>query len=373
MVHVCWHARSLLLLMAVATWGCGEPKERGATPPCEGKCKTYSGGSAVLAGTVGTCIPFSPLPGYRTCLMSKPQNANEPASGAKTSALKLPPPAITYNTLPTTVDHRTYLKSCIEVHSQGQCGWCTAHSTTAALEAMLCKDKQTYRRISEPHLWWLGKERGEFKQCKGGWHISSAFTNLGAMTDQGYLLVRGPIWPYSPDLEQMNKAKPTNADLKLYGQYGASNGKIFSVPSKSLISLKTALASGYNVVYSVPTFKDTGWKYWDDDYGAIVAPSPAPKNKCKCKDCPKEKHCLTGHHAILIVGYDDADGGWFYILNSWGKWWADGGFGKIAYDVISKYGNGGRYATAVKTKHHPGQRPLQATGAHTVYGPKRGE
>jgi hypothetical protein len=298
--------------------------------------------------------------------MSEPQIASESSSGAKTSALKLPPPATTYSTLPVSVDHRTYLKGCIEVHSQGQCGWCTAHSTTAALEAMLCKDKQTYRRISEPHLWWLGKERGEFKQCKGGWHISSAFTNLGSMTDQGFLLARGSIWPYSPNLEQMNEAKPTNAELKLYGQYGASKGKIYSIPSKSVISLKTALASGYNVVYSVATFKDTGWKYWDDDYGAIVAPSPAPKNKCKCEDCPNEKHCLTGHHAILFVGYDDADGGWFYFLNSWGKWWGNGGFGKIAYDVISNYGYGGRYATAIKTKQVPNKPPVALLRYNTV-------
>jgi hypothetical protein len=281
-----------------------------------------------------------PYPGYLTCVMSEPQHV-----GSSDANL----PWVTFNNLPAAVDHRGYLKGCIQVHSQGSCGWCTAHATTASLEALLCEaDSQSqtssYQRVSEPHLWWLGKEPWPFKDCKGGWYISSAFSTLGTNTDQGTLLVQGGLWPYSDDLVLMNSKKPTDAALQQQGQYGAPWNEIAVMPKKSVLSLKQALAAGHNVVYSVPVFEGTGWDFWDSDWGEIRAPMPEPPNLCKCDDCPDEEHCLSGYHAVLMVGYDDVDGGWFRFLNSWGSYWAGTGFGRISYAVISKYGQGGRYA-----------------------------
>lgn len=324
----------LLLCSACSVEWLDNPRPDGGAA-CHGKCDT----PAVPSGSVGRCIPFVPFPGYQTCLMSAPQHASA-ASGTG-------PTTVLFSNLPPKVD-RSILKGCIEVHSQGSCGWCTAHATTAALEAMLCQSKQPYRRISEPHLWWLGKDRGPFSDCKGGWYISSAFTNLGTMTDQGYLLVRDTLWPYVDDVAQMNATKPTNAELKQQGEHGCPSAQIGTVASKSVIALKTALAAGYNVVYSVATFRDVGWKWWDADHGAIVAPKPAPPGLCKCDDCPDEEHCLTGYHAILVVGYDDANGGRFDFLNSWGPWWGFSGFGTISYDTIGQYGYGGRYPKQLK-------------------------
>lgn len=351
-----WLLISVLMLAALPSC---RPKD-GTCVPGEGD-PSCSGGkcdspfdSEARAGSVGTCLPFSPYPGYHTCLMSEPQNRDPATSvtpGKQTTALL-------YSSLPESVDHRSTIEGCIEVHSQGICGWCTAHATTAALEAMLCSSSLPYQRISEPHLWWLGKEHGEIKSCAGGWYISSAFFYLGYLTDTSTLLVRNTLWPYTTDLVQMNESKPSDADLKLYGQYGAHSAKIHPVYSKNVMALKSALAAGHNVVYSTPTFQGTGWNYWDPTFGRISDPSPAPKNTCWCDDCPLEKHCLTGYHAILIVGYDDANGGWFDFLNSWGAWWGQNGFGRISYDMISKYGNGGRYATDLEVAQVPDKPPV---------------
>lgn len=320
-----------LLIGCSAEWREGAP-----SPPCPaGKCDSpTSPAGKELAGSVGRCLPFVPYPGYRTCLMSEPQNPPEPALAVP---LQLDP-------LPEAVDHRdAYLDGCIEVHSQGSCGWCTAHATTAALEAMLCQGQHPYRRISEPHLWWLGKERGTFKDCEGGWHISSAFKNLGTMTDAGFLLVRGKLWPYTDDLDQMNKDKPADAALYKYGEHGAHASEVGSVAPNSVAALKQALAAGHNVVYSVPTFHGVGWKWWDPSPGDISAPSPPPPGLCTCDDCPKEKHCLSGYHAILITGYDESASR-FQFLNSWGSYWGHQGYGTIDYTTIASYGSGGRYA-----------------------------
>jgi hypothetical protein len=290
----------------------------------------------VRAGSVGKCIRFEPYPGYRTCLMSRPQNAGSPLQ-PRSYALRSP------QALPKKVDHRAdYLEGCLVVHSQGGCGWCTAHATTAALEAHLCAGKLGYQRISEPHLWYLGQERGEIKNCAGGWYISSAFSSLANETYYGNLLVGGSHWPYSDDVKQLNADRPTDADLKAYGRYGAHWGAMGSVPATDAAALKAALAAGHNVVYSVPTFEATGWHYTDKGYGTIVAPSPSPPGLCACESCPGEPHCLSGYHAMLVVGYDDDDG-YFRFLNSWGEWWGDHGYGKIAYDLIGGWGNGGWY------------------------------
>jgi len=350
------HQRAYLLVLfgvgVVWSGACGRGDPDIPAPPCPGgKCDA----PGTPAGTVGHCVPFNPLPGYQTCVMSEPQ-IEVSATDDLTDGQPQP-----YTALPKKVDHRDYLKGCVQAHDQGSCGWCTAHATTASLEAMLCKDKQPYRRISEPHLWWLGKERGEFKQCKGGWYISSAFSNLGRMTDKGFLLVRGSVWPYSDDLATMNKSKPTDSDLYNKGEHGMHSKEVGSVYSKSTQALKQALAAGHNVVYSIPTFKDVGWKWWESDYPNIVVPTPTPPGNCKCDDCPKEKHCLKGYHAILIVGYDDTKKR-FDLLNSWSSAWGSSGFGTIDYATISKYGAGGRYPKQLKLAPTPVQPPKPDAG-----------
>ena len=42
-----------------------------------------------------------------------------------------------------------------------------------------------------------------------------------------------------------------------------------------------------------------------------------------------------GHHAVTVVGYSER-GQYFVLMNSWGRGWGDGGFGRIAYDTFRK-------------------------------------
>ena len=41
------------------------------------------------------------------------------------------------------------------------------------------------------------------------------------------------------------------------------------------------------------------------------------------------------NHGVLIVGYDDADGGYWIVKNSWGTGWNDAGYFKVRYDTCS--------------------------------------
>ncbi|MFZ5786212.1 MAG: C1 family peptidase, partial [Acidobacteriota bacterium] len=328
--------RTWVLLLAMVASGCAGSTESPSDPAAGWVGGAFGG--HVPSGSVGRCRRYRPLPSYATCLMSAPQNV------PRGSPLK----PLDTASLPAKVDHRQeYLASCLAVHSQGSCGWCTAHATTAALEALHCQQKLGPRRVSEPHLWYLGRERGEIQDCEGGWYISSAFYELALATGQGSLLVKGSQWPYSDQVAQLNADRPSDADLKSYGRYGAAWGTMLSVPATDIVALKAALASGMNVAYSVPTFKATGWSWEDPTYGTVVAPSPEPAGACDCETCPDEPHCLEGYHAVLIVGYDDATAR-FLFLNSWSEGWGDAGYGSIAYDVVGQHGNGG-WATSALT------------------------
>ena len=49
-----------------------------------------------------------------------------------------------------------------------------------------------------------------------------------------------------------------------------------------------------------------------------------------------------GSHAMCVVGYDDNKfGGAFLLMNSWGDYWCDGGFGWISYKAFQQYAHCG--------------------------------
>ena len=310
------------------------------------------------AGSVGTCVPFEPYAGYTTCVMSEAQAVPSGSRSRREGENR---------DLPASIDHTPDLDGCLDVHDQGQCGWCVAHATTAAMEALLCRGAWPYERISEPHLWYLGSGQAPFGGCEGGWQVSAAFGILAEETEAGNDLVPGSIWPFEADANAMNESRPADQQLQDDGRYGASESQIGEVSFGDVEAIKSALAEGHDVVYSVPVFKDTGWSCWEDFWaclqfwsnpeGTIDIPDPAPPGMCRCSceedgedctECPEEDHCLRGYHAILVVGYDDAEDGRFQFLNSWGDGWGDGGYGTISYDMISEYGRGGRFLSQVE-------------------------
>jgi len=51
---------------------------------------------------------------------------------------------------------------------------------------------------------------------------------------------------------------------------------------------------------------------------------------------PSAKETPIGGHAVVVVGYDDAEKRAKFV-NSWGTGWAQGGFGYLPYEYLEKY------------------------------------
>jgi len=71
----------------------------------------------------------------------------------------------------------------------------------------------------------------------------------------------------------------------------------------------------------------------------------------------------AGAHAILIVGYDDAEQ-YFIVKNSWGTGWGEAGYFKIAYSELNSVVNFGDYTLA-----YGSSAPAPPTTTSSTIGP----
>ena len=346
--------------------------------PCD-----CSGATApsVPAGSIGECIYRDLGNGKRICLLSEPQGFS-PTAGAETQQSALWP-------YPEGQEAPTYaepdepqvdlLDQCAKftIHDQGDLGWCVAHSTVGAMELKHCVDNGVAEavRISEPHLWRLGRPNGDMTLlCNtGGWHIQEA-VNIA----EHEFLAEQEVWPYPQGMscetleesqaadQAMSESYPGDSVLELRDDFVIHGHQ--HIDEEDAMGIRANLAAGYPVVTGLPIFNNTGWynDEVDEDgvplFDAIEVPDPMPTTGnpkdpyCFCVDtgigeaCPDHEHCLDGYHAIFIVGYDNVTQR-FRMVNSWGPGWKEnfwgdasdkeGGTFFIDYAYVEQFGGVG--------------------------------
>lgn len=316
-------------------------------------------GTTRESATVGECAPFEiTLDDDSTqmiCLLTEPQ-ADLDARGASVATGALTDP-MAMGTLPGSVDLRAqYMNGCVSVRNQAECGWCVVNAVSSALDAMYCEAGCPAPRASVNHLW-SASHGGVIGDCGGGMHVADA---MAAATSTR--LAPETSWPYAGGSGAVNTTRPSASALTSMSQFqGMGVGTVARTAQRNMPDtamadgIRRALASGRPVVVASEICQ-TMRSDWSGGRGPIdVDPTCTPGNEpacttgseCASGTCNSGK-CKTvrGHHAYVIVGYDQATMT-FTALNSWGAQWGSGGYIQLSSAFVEQKIYGATYFQGV--------------------------
>jgi predicted secreted protein len=240
--------------------------------------------------------------------------------------------------LPTAYDART--QGLISpVRNQGSCGSCWAFGTVGVMETAIRRGGGPATDLSEQFLVSCNKDGWD---CDGGWFASKYhYTTVGFnQTTAGATLEADKPYTATNGSCTTALAHPYQAAQWQYVGYQST------IPTTD--QLKTAILTYGAVAAAVCV--DNGW------YGYTSGVYSPTANACG----------NSVNHAILLVGWDDADQSWI-LRNSWGTGWGEAaggterGYMRIKYDPAganSKVGYGANWIQYVG-----GGTPIPATPA----------
>lgn len=211
--------------------------------------------------------------------------------------------------LPTSVDLRP---QCPPVYDQGQLGSCTANAIAGAME--FDEKKQNFQTIFTPsRLFIYYNERaieGTVNQDSGAM-IRDGVKSISKLGD-----CPESMWPY--DITKFTQKPPSTCYTQAKKYKAVSYQKLI----QDLNQFKGCLAGGYPFVFGFSVYES-----FESPEVAKTghAPMPAPNEKA------------LGGHAVLAVGYDDANQ-WFLVRNSWGGNWGMNGYFTLPYTYLINNG-----------------------------------
>ncbi len=214
------------------------------------------------------------------------------------------PPAV-LQAMPPSVDFRP---QCPPVYDQGQLGSCTANAIAAALE--FDQIKQGLSPVFVPSRLFIYYNERTIE--------GSVDSDSGAMLRDGIKSVATQgacpedLWPY--DIDQF-RVQPPDACYQVAAQHEAV---LYQGVAQDLNQMKGCLAAGNPFVFGFTVYQS-----FETDQVARTGHAPLPD--------PREQ--VLGGHAVLAVGYDDANT-WFLARNSWGTAWGMAGYFTIPYSYL---------------------------------------
>ncbi|WLD10165.1 C1 family peptidase [Planctellipticum variicoloris] len=206
--------------------------------------------------------------------------------------------------VPQEVSLKAYQKLKVPILDQGQEGACTGFGLATVVHYLLRKRKvrPDSRRVSPRMLYEMARRYDEWPGEK--YDGSSARGAIKGWHKHG--VCAEPLWPYRAGAvsEPLTADRARNAAERPLGAY-------LRVNHLDLTAMHAAIAE-VGVLY-VTANVHQGWDAIDSE-GSI----PFDED-------PK----WIGGHAFALVAYDDRG---FWLQNSWGVDWGNGGFARISYD-----------------------------------------
>lgn len=206
--------------------------------------------------------------------------------------------------LPSSVDLRP---KCSPVEDQGNLGSCTGNALAGAVEFLEKKDGVRFVNVSRLFIYYNERVTEHTVNEDAGAMIRDG---IKALVKQGVCSEKK--WPY---VVSKFTNKPSSACYK-----EASDHQVTAYARiQTLDEMRGCLAEGYPFVFGFTVYES-----FESDQVAKTGVAPMPK--------PKEK--VLGGHAVLAVGYDDAQKR-FLVRNSWGTGWGMKGYFTLPYDYLA--------------------------------------
>jgi len=206
--------------------------------------------------------------------------------------------------LPSKVDLRPYMTP---VENQGNSNSCTANAMAGAYEYLAKRVKGSTHDVSRLFIYYNARDLDGAPDADEGTYLRSCVKVL-----KKYGTCAETTWPF--DLHRIFEPPHENAYTE------ATNFLIEDAyrVKVDLDTMRQCLADGYPFTFGLDlfsSFQKAGSK------GLVPMP-----------DSDSEQH--DGGHAMLCVGYSDADKV-FIVRNSWGEGWGDRGYCYIPYDYMT--------------------------------------
>jgi C1A family cysteine protease len=207
-------------------------------------------------------------------------------------------------TLPPLVDLRS---QCSPVEDQGNLGSCTANALAGVLEFLELKRKESHADLSRLFIYYNERVIEHTIKSDSGAMLRDGIKTLAK---QGVCLEKK--WPY---VISKFAVKPSPSCYK-----EALNHQILSYHRLvTLDEMRACLADGFSFVFGFTVYES-----FESHQVAQTGVVPMPQ----------QAERVVGGHAVMAVGYNDAEKR-FIVRNSWGTGWGMKGYFMMPYDYLT--------------------------------------
>jgi hypothetical protein len=225
--------------------------------------------------------------------------------GGRASDIAAPPRPERFRlTLPATFDWRNE-NAVTPVRDQGMCGSCWAFSAVAALESAAVRTAGYPLTLDLSEQYLVSCESDQ-SGCVGGYLTNVlAYLRGNGTVDSACFPYGELLWLTGEPVESCAPCSDWQTGLYKVGDYASVNADVDS--------LKQAVYQNGPLSVTMDVYEDFYFYF-----GGIYSYAWGK---------------LVGSHVILLIGWDDADQ-CFVVKNSWGTWWGEKGFFRIAYSEV---------------------------------------